>query len=215
MKLAVRILLGGAVFVAGFIAVRLAFFAPDPWERYLVRSMAPEDPVRPESSSFSQAFHTENAWIINNIARRSLWTEDDAVRLAHLLGSGFPDVPEESIRQDGPDLEAWVVFSMAVAVVSDRIRWGVPTDPRVTEALALTSVDLLDHPLGHARSLGVSTIIGTGMADKDPLLLQRIERMARSDRDPFVRRGVRHSLDLRAGRPVMLDECPTCPKEDP
>jgi len=200
------------------VSVGLALVVPvlrtanDPYGVILRTELSAWPADKPETSPYSQGYHTDFARLNNDIARRSTWAPDDQAWFETLIGDGWPkDFEPPKFADDQAGHEEYGLYDFAMTIAADRIGRSFPIPPGTVDAFETALKADLESPFWTVRHAAVSSVHAAHWVNR-PAYRATLEAMAQTDENPRVRRLAIRWLRLADGLPDLpgAAPCPTC-----
>ena len=181
-------------------------FGPSAQQRHLSQTIPAVDPVKPDTSPFSNSYHTDYARLMNRIGRRMEWDAEDQAWLMGYLTTQQPS----TLSEDMPAIESWLNYDMAHTLIEDRLATDIEVPKSVQEAYEYSVQSMLVHPQPRVRSRGIAGAVNSGLVAATAFRAV-LEDLRDHDPDPGVQYTAELKLKQADGLATERDDCPTCP----
>ncbi|MGV6813956.1 MAG: hypothetical protein ACWA5W_02985 [Phycisphaerales bacterium] len=145
-------------------------------------------------SPYSDEYTDDMRRLVNQIARKSKWADDDAKWVTNMLKSGWPDIEQPDFYTNQVMYEAYSLYDMAITTVSERIGRGIPVPAKIEEICLQSVLDNLRHPQWYVRNAAVGDAYNAGLFKQQSVLIT-IKNMAAQDPNENVRKNAQRRLD--------------------
>jgi len=189
-----RFLLAALVVVVGTISYFAIRFVNDPFGPILRTELPEVSAEKNPKSPYSDQYVNDKRRLVNQMARRTRWSDEDTQWLVKIIESGWPDIEQPDFYENQSMHEAYKFYRLAMSVISGRVGRSIPIPPKIEEVGVRAIIENLDHPQWYVRHTAVANAYSAGLFERASILT-KIRQMAINDPDERVRRTAQIKLD--------------------